>query len=141
MRGHAGVRVNCARGDIMLGMKAKELPINCAARNSVWVYPRATPPRFTGAPIIYETARTHERPDIFSLPEGADLTVELYGGACALWLDGERRRVHVRRFDFVTFPTEEEARQAFMRLWREVELLDTPAEVEQAAERWLAASR
>lgn len=32
----------------------KELPINCAARNSVWLYPRATPPRFAGAPVIYE---------------------------------------------------------------------------------------
>jgi hypothetical protein len=26
-------------------METKELPINCAARNSVWVYPRATPPQ------------------------------------------------------------------------------------------------
>ena len=125
----------------MAGMKAKELPINCAARNAVWVYPRATPPRFAGAPVIYEPARTHERPDVLALPEGADLTVELYGGACTLWLDGERRRVHVRHFDFVTFPTEEEARHAFMRLWRAVELLDTPAEIELAAERWLEASR
>jgi hypothetical protein len=50
-------------------------------------------------------------------------------------------RVHVRRFDFAPFPTEEEARHAFMRLWREVESLESPAEVELAAERWLAVRR
>ena len=86
-------------------------------------------------------ARTHECPDVFALPEGADLFVELYGGACTLWLDGGRRRVHVRRFDFVTFATMEEARHAFLRLWRAVELLQTPAEIELAAERWLAGDR
>lgn len=122
-------------------MKTKELPINCAARNSVWVYPQAMAPRFAGAPVIFEPTRSHERPDIFSLPDGADVTVELYGGACSLWLDGERRRVHVRRFDFVPFQSEEEARHAFMRLWREVERLESPAEIELAAERWLDTSR
>jgi hypothetical protein len=122
-------------------MNAEELPINCAARNSVWIYPRAAPPRFAGAPVIFEMARSHERPDVFALPAGADVTVELYGGACSLWLDGERRRVHVRRFDHVTFPSEEEARHAFMRLWREVEMLESPAEIELAAERWLEAAR
>ena len=122
-------------------MNTKGLPINCAARNSVWVYPRAASPRFVGAPVIYETTRSHERPDIFSLPEGSDVTVELYGAAVSLRLEGERRRVHVRRFDHVTFPSEEEARHAFMRLWREVELLESPAEIELAAERWLEAVR
>lgn len=122
-------------------MKAKDLPINCAARNSVWVYPKAVEPRFAGAPVIFEQTRSHERPDVFSLPEGAEVTVEFYGGACALRLDGDRRRVHVRRFDFVPFPSEEEARHAFMRLWREVERLESPAEIELAAERWLDASR
>lgn len=121
-------------------METKELPINCAARNSVWVYPRATPPRFAGAPVIYETAHSHEWPDVFSLPEGSDVTVELYGGAVVLRLEGELRRVHVRRFDHVTFPTEEEARHAFMRLWREVEMLESPTAIELAAERWLEAS-
>lgn len=120
---------------------AKELPLNCAARNAVWVYPRSAPPRFAGAPTIYETTRSHECPDVFSLPEGADVTVELYGGACSLWLDGTRQRVHVRRFDYASFPTEEEARHAFMRLWREVERLESPAEIELAAERWLQARR
>jgi len=133
-------RVN-SREHIMIVMKSKELPINCAARNSVWTYPRAVKPRFSGAPVICETTRSYERPDIFSLPAGADVTVEVYGGACTLWLDGERRRIHVRRFDFITFLTEEEARHAFMRLWREVELLESPIEIELAAERWLETSR
>jgi len=122
-------------------MKMRELPINCAARNSVWVYPKAVPPRFAGAPVISEQTRSHERPDVFSLPEGADVTVELYGGACSLWLDGGRQRVHVRRFDFVPFPSEEEARHAFMRLWRELEMLESAAAVELAVDRWLEASR
>jgi hypothetical protein len=122
-------------------MKRKELPINCAARNSVWVYPKAMPPRFNGVPVIFELTRSHERPDVFSLPEGADVTVELYGGACSLWLDGDRRRVHVRRFDHVTFPSEEEARHAFMKLWREIEMLESSVEIELAAERWLESSR
>jgi hypothetical protein len=121
--------------------KTTELPINCAARNAVWSYPVAVQPRFAGAPTIFEPTRTYERPDVFSLPEGADVTVEFYGGACSLWLDGERRRVHVRRFDHITYQTEEEARHAFMRLWREVELLESPAEIERAAERWLGAGR
>lgn len=119
----------------------KQLPINSAARNSVWAYPRETPPRFPGAPAVVETTRSHERPDVFSLPAGSDVTVEIYGGAVTLWLDGERRRVHLRRFDYASYPTEEEARHAFMRLWREVELLESPAQVELAAERWLGARR
>ncbi|HEY9404983.1 MAG TPA: hypothetical protein VIQ24_20190 [Pyrinomonadaceae bacterium] len=122
-------------------METKELPINCVARNSVWIYPRATPPPFNGAPIIYETAHSHERPDIFSLPEGSDVTVELYGGAVVLRLEGELRRVHIRRFDHITFPTEEEARHAFMQLWREVEMLESATAIELAAERWLEANR
>jgi hypothetical protein len=84
-------------------MRIIELPINSAGRNAVWAYPRAVTPRFAGAPVIFEMTRSHERPDVFSLPEGSDVTVELYGGACSLWLDGERRRVHLRRFDHVTF--------------------------------------
>ena len=122
-------------------MGTNDLPINCAARNAVWVYPRAAAPRFAGAPTIYETTRSHECPDVFSLPEGSDVTVELYGGACSLWLDGTRCRVHVRRFDYAGFPTEEEARHAFMRLWREVERLESPSEIELTAERWLGARR
>jgi hypothetical protein len=126
---------------IMEVMETKELPITCAARNSVWIYPRATPPRFNGAPVIFEIARSHERPDLFSLPEGSDVTVELYGGAVVLRLEGELRRVHIRRFDHLTFPTEEEARHAFMRLWREIEMMESPAQIELAAERWLEVTR
>jgi hypothetical protein len=125
----------------MAVMTTKDMPINCAARNSVSIYPRGTLPRFAGAPVIYETSHSHERPDIFSLPEGSDVTVELYGGAVVLRLEGELRRVHVRRFDHVTFPTEEEARHSFMRLWREVELLESAAQIELAAEQWLEGQR
>jgi hypothetical protein len=104
------------------------LPAGCAAM-------------FPGAPVIYKTAHSHECPDVFSLPEGSDVTVEVYGGAVSLRLEGERRRVRVRRFDHVTFPSEAEARHAFMRLWREVEMLESSAAIELAAERWLEASR
>jgi hypothetical protein len=124
----------------MIVMETKDLPINCAARNSVWVYPRPAPPRFAGAPVIFEIARSHERPDIFSLPKGSDVTVELYGGAVVLRLEGELRRVHIRRFDHMTLPTEEEARHAFMRLWRDVAMLESVAQIELAAERWLKVS-
>lgn len=98
----------------------KSLPINCAARNAVWVYPRLTPPRFADAPAIVETSRSHEMPDVVALPEGAEVSVEFYGGAYSFRLDGERRRVYVRRFDYVSFTSEDEARYAFLRLWREV---------------------
>ena len=122
-------------------MGTRELPINCAARNSVWTYPQPTPPRFPGAPVIVEMTRSHERPDIFSLPEGSDVTLDLYGGSLSLKLEGERCRVHVRRFDHVRFPSEAEARHAFMKLWREVEMLESPAAVELAVEQWLKAIR
>jgi hypothetical protein len=125
----------------MEDMETKELPINCAARNSVWAYPKPMRPRFLGAPVIFEITHSHERPDIFTLPEGSDVTVELYGGAVVLRLEGELRRVHIRRFDHVTFSTEEEARHAFMRLWREIEMLESTAQIELAAERWLKARR
>ena len=61
-------------------MKTIEMPINCAERNSA---------------VIFEIARSHGRPDVFSLPEGSDVTVELYGGAVVLRLEGELRRVHI----------------------------------------------
>jgi hypothetical protein len=122
-------------------MTTKELSINCAAQNSIWIYPRAASQRFTDESDIYDSARSHECPDVFSLPEGAGVTVELYGGTCVLWLEGSRKRVHVRRIDHITFSSEEEARHAFMRLWREVETLESASEVELAAKRWLEASR
>jgi len=117
--------------------KAKELPINCAARNAVWVYPRVAPPRFPGAPAIVETTRSYQMPDITALPDGADVAVELYGGACTLRLDGENHRVYVRRFHYASFDSQGEARRAFLDLWREVGPLGSAGEVERAAEQWL----
>jgi len=114
-----------------------ELPINCAARNAVWVYPRVSKPRFPGAPAIVETTRSYQMPDITALPDGADVAVELYGGACTLRLDGENYRVYVRRFHYASFTTQGEARWAFLDLWREVGRRGSAEEVEQAAEGWL----
>jgi hypothetical protein len=119
----------------------ENLPINSAARNCVWVYPRTTPPRFRGAPAVVEQTRSHEMPDVVSLPEGADVAIEFYGGAYSIWLDGEKRRVYVRRFDYASFASEEEARYAFLTLWREVERLESPAEVERTAAGWLERQR
>lgn len=116
-------------------------PFTAASRNAVWVYLRVAPPRFPNAPSIVETARAHEKPDFDSLPEGADVSVELYGGAVTLKLDGAQRRVYTRRFEFVSFASDEEARHRFLTLWREVESLDSAAEVERAAEEWLERRR
>jgi hypothetical protein len=112
-------------------------PINSAARNAVWVYDSCAPPRFAGASTIVERTRAHERPDLNKLPAGADVAVELYGGAVTLRLDGERRRIYTARFEFAQFGTDEEARYALLTLWREVEALDSVAAVERAAEEWL----
>ena len=113
------------------------LPINAAARNCVWAYPHTVPPRFAGAPAVVETTRSHEMPDVLALPAGADVAVEFYGGAYSFWLDGEKRRVYVRCFEYVSFTSEEEARHAFLTLWREVEGLESAVEVERAAGQWL----
>jgi len=112
-------------------------PINSAARNALWSYPVARRPRFAGAPSVVEPTRSYEMPDVAALPGGADVRVEFYGGAYSFWLDGERRRVYVGRFDYVSFTSDEEARYALLTLWREVEMLESPAEVERAAARWL----
>ena len=119
----------------------RPLPINSAARNCVWAYPHAVPPRFAGAPALVETTRSHEMPDVGALPTGADVSVEFYGGVCSIWLDGGRHRVYTRRFEYVSFASEEEARYAFITLWREVEGLESAAEVERAAEEWLERRR
>jgi hypothetical protein len=55
-------------------------------------------------PVIYEIARSHESPDIFSLPEDVDVTVEVFSEASFLRLEGKRSDVHVHRFDHVIFP-------------------------------------
>jgi hypothetical protein len=82
-------------------------------------------PRFAGAPALVETTRSHEMPDVASLPEGADVAVEFYGGAYSFRLDGQRQRVYIRKFDYASFTSEEEARYAFLTLWREVERLES----------------
>jgi hypothetical protein len=120
---------------------SETLPINSAARNAVWVYDSFAEPCFAGAPIIVEPKRSYEMPDFGSLPEGADIAVELYGGAVMLRLDGAQRRVYTRRFEFVSFSSDEEARHRFLTLWREVEALDSVAEVERVAEEWLERRR
>jgi hypothetical protein len=58
-----------------------------------------------------------------------------------LRLEGEVRRVHIRRFDHIAFSTEGEARHAFMRLWREIETPESPAAIELTAECWFEATR
>ena len=121
-------------------MKRKP-PINSAARNSLWTYPVARPPRFAAAPVVVETTRSHEMPDVIALPGGADVRVEFYGGAYSFWLNGERRRVYVGRFDYVSYNSDEEARYALLTLWREVELLESPSEVERAAVLWAEGRR
>jgi hypothetical protein len=92
---------------MLLMPRGRKLPINCAARNAVWVYPRVAEPRFPGAPEVVETARSHQMPDFSALPEGSDVTVELYGGACSLWLDGENHRVYACRFPYASFNSQE----------------------------------
>jgi hypothetical protein len=80
-------------------------------------------------------------PDVLALPEGADVSVEFYGGAYTVWLDGQKRRIYVRRFEYVSFASGEEARHAFLTLWRKVEKLESAAEVERAAGQWLERRR
>lgn len=119
----------------------KHLLINSAGRNALWIYDAVVEPRFAGAPPLVESKRSYEMPDFNSLPEGADVAVELYGGAVTLRLDGAQRRVYIRRFEYVTFSSDEEARHRFLTLWREVETLDSIAEVERAADEWLERRR
>jgi hypothetical protein len=121
----------------MVTMKAKELPINCAARNAVWVYDDLVPPRFDGAPAIVERRRAHERPDFHKLPAEADVAVELYGGALTLRLDGVHRRVRTGKFDYVSYRSDEEARHALLTLWHAVEYLESAVGVKEAAAEWL----
>jgi hypothetical protein len=119
----------------------QSLPINSVARNSVWVYDAFSTPRFGGAPTIIERARSHRMPDFGRLPQSADVTVELYGGAVTLRLKGATRRVYTGRFDYATYRTDEEARHAFLTLWREVEGLDSSDTVTRAAAEWLGRQR
>ena len=121
----------------MTTVMSERLPINSAARNALWIYDAIVEPRFIGAPAVVEPKRSYEMPEFNSLPQGADIAVELYGGAITLRLDGTQRRIYIRRFEFVSFSSDEEARHRFLTLWREVEALDSAAEVERAADDWL----
>ncbi len=60
-------------------MVAGELHFTAAARNAVWTFPREAPARFAGAPTIIEQTRSHDAPEFDRLPEGSDVSVELYG--------------------------------------------------------------
>jgi hypothetical protein len=95
----------------------KKPPINSVARNAIWSYQKAVAPRFPGAPALIETTRTYEPPDMKTLPEGADVSVELYGGAVKFHLDGERRRIYVARFEYVSFISHRDAYAALVSLW------------------------
>jgi hypothetical protein len=121
--------------------KNKALPINSVARNAVWVYDALIEPRFAGAPAVVETKRSHEMPDFNSLPEGADIAVELYGAVITLRLDGSEHRVYIRRFEYVSFTSDDDARYGFLTLWREVESLDSAAEAKRVADEWLERQR
>ncbi len=113
-----------------------QLPINSAERNAVWVFPKLAHSRFPGAPPIIETTRTHEMPNFNNLLHEADISVELYGNAVSLWLDAERRRVYIRRFHFVAYPSYEAARDGFRDLWQRIRCLESIAKVEAVAEKW-----
>ena len=115
----------------------KELPINAAARNVVWVYDHVVAPRFPKAPAIIETTRSHRMPDFEVVPEGSDISAELYGRALTLSLRGDNHRVYIARFTFASYASDAEARAAFMSLWRRVERLESVAEIEEAAQVWL----
>jgi hypothetical protein len=116
---------------------SKRPPLKSAVRNALWIYDAVVWPRFAGTPALVEPKRSSEMPDFKSLPVGADIVVELYGGAVTLKLNGAQRRIYIRRFEFVSFSSDEEARHRFLTLWREIELLDSISEVEHAAAEWL----
>ena len=63
--------------------------------------------------------------------------MELWGGAVLLRLGGGLRRVYIGGYEWIGFPSDEDARYAFSKLWREVEQLESSAEVERAAAAWL----
>lgn len=112
------------------------LPVNAAGRYAVWVYDRAISPRFAGAPVIIETVRSYEQPDISAVLEGSDIAVELYGGAVTLRLDGLQHRISVERYDWVRYADEQAARAAFVALWQLVERLGSIEDVCAAVRRW-----
>lgn len=123
------------------GQKTKtgRIPITRAIRNAVWVYSRIVPSRFPGGQAIVEQKRSHEQPRFSELPEGSDVSVELYGNALCLRLDALSKRIYTDRFEFVSFPTEEEAKGAFASLWKKIQYLDTIEDIRETTEEWRAA--
>lgn len=113
-----------------------DLPITCSLRNSLWIYPAPTAPRFRGAPTLIETKRSYQKPDFSKLPEASDVAVELYGGAQTYRLSGDTRRIYVERFEYVTFKTYEEALSAFDSLWEQIKLLNSLTEIQETARAW-----
>lgn len=114
----------------------KKRPINCVARNAVWVYPQLVPGRFPGAPTITEIKRSYEGPHLGNLPEGAEIEVLLYGGAITLRLDGLLHRISIERFRWARFSDEKAAREALTELWSEIENMQTPDEVTLHIAAW-----
>ena len=126
-----------SKGDMLsCHQSMKKRPINCAARNAVWVYPQLVAGRFPGAPTITEIKRSFEQPDLRDLPEGAEIEVHLYGGATTLRLDGWLHRISIERFRWARFPDEAAAREALVELWSEIETMQTPAEVTVHLAAW-----
>lgn len=121
--------------------KRQPLPINAAGRLALWVYPRVAVSRFPNAPPAVETTRSYERPEFDSLPEGAEVEVELWGGAVKLRVDGVRRRVYTERFEYLSFATEREARSAFLELWERIKRSESVEDVMKAITAWRAANR
>ncbi len=114
----------------------KKRPINCAARNTLWIYSRLVPPRFPGAPTITETARSYKEPDLSVLPENSEVEVQIYGGAVTFRLDGWLHRISTERFRWVRCADEAAARVSLLELWHAVADMQSPAEVAAYAAAW-----
>lgn len=91
-----------------------------------------------GAPVIVEMTRSYEMPDFDQLPSDAEVGLELWGGAVNLRLDGELRRVYTEQFEFITYADEEQARAAFLNIWKRIKLLESIDEVQKGIAAWHA---
>lgn len=80
--------------------------------------------------------RSYEAPDFGLLPESSNVELEVWGGAVKLRIDGELRRIYTDRFEYVTYPTEEQTRRAFLGLWQQLERLESIAEVRTTIAAW-----
>jgi hypothetical protein len=114
----------------------KPQPINSVARNTFWIYTRPVVSRFSGASAIMEITRSYQPPAFASLPEGSDVTLEIFRGAVVLRLEGLRHRISVERFEWVRFGDEAAARIALLSLWLTIEPLESIAEVKEVIAQW-----